>query len=180
MAVLLFPDNTVLINFAIISRIDLLERLANGNGKWCASVAAECARSSEQPHLHALREMADIFGSPLFPGEAEYQDMLVLRAELASPGDPRHKHIGEAETLAIMLRHRTNGLFVTDDGDARRLGARKGVTVVSTWGLLRVAHRNRWVDTDTLWGYVQTLGTHRRGSPPGVRDRASLEKWLDA
>jgi hypothetical protein len=29
---LMFPDNTVLINFAIINRMDLLARLANGNG----------------------------------------------------------------------------------------------------------------------------------------------------
>jgi hypothetical protein len=29
--VLMFPDNTVLINFALINRMDLLARLANGN-----------------------------------------------------------------------------------------------------------------------------------------------------
>jgi hypothetical protein len=29
----MFPDNTVLINFAIINRMDLLEKLANGNGQ---------------------------------------------------------------------------------------------------------------------------------------------------
>jgi hypothetical protein len=42
----MFPDNTVLINFAIITRMDLLSRLANGNGRWCATVAAECVESS--------------------------------------------------------------------------------------------------------------------------------------
>jgi hypothetical protein len=50
-ATLLFPDNTVLVNFAIISRMDLLARLANGNGQWCATVASECARQLESPGL---------------------------------------------------------------------------------------------------------------------------------
>jgi hypothetical protein len=53
MAVLMFPDNTVLINFAIINRMDLLERLANGNGRWCATVAIECAESAKRPELAA-------------------------------------------------------------------------------------------------------------------------------
>ncbi|WP_322749828.1 MULTISPECIES: hypothetical protein [unclassified Frankia] len=59
MAVLLFPDNTVLINFAIINRMDLLERLANGNGHWCATVASECDSSAQRPGLSALANAKD-------------------------------------------------------------------------------------------------------------------------
>jgi hypothetical protein len=51
---LMVPDNTVLINFAIINRMDLLARLANNNGKWCATVASECAESANRPELPAL------------------------------------------------------------------------------------------------------------------------------
>jgi predicted nucleic acid-binding protein len=177
MAVLLFPDNTVLINFATISRMDLLERLANGNGRWCATVASECTESANTPGLGALVDARRIFGDPLYPQGAEYQDMLLLREELASPGDPRHKHLGEAETLAIMLRRHVNGFFVTDDAEARRLATKNGVQVVTTWRLLLVAVRNGWVDADALWGYVQTLGRAHRGKPPGVYDRATFDKW---
>lgn len=67
MAVLLFPDNTVLINFAIISRMDLLHRLANGNGRWCATVASECAESATRPGLGALDDARTIFGDPPIP-----------------------------------------------------------------------------------------------------------------
>jgi hypothetical protein len=49
MTVLVFPDNTVLVNFALISRMDLLERLANGHGAWCGTVAAECRTSAKIP-----------------------------------------------------------------------------------------------------------------------------------
>jgi len=58
--VLIFPDNTVLINFALINRMDLLGRLANGNGRWCATIAAECAESAKRPELAALQGAAEI------------------------------------------------------------------------------------------------------------------------
>jgi predicted nucleic acid-binding protein len=178
MGVLLFPDNTVLINFAIISRMDLLERLANGNGRWCATVASECEASARQPGLGALTDAEAIFGAPWYPEGAEYLDTYILREELSSPGDSPRKHLGEAETLAIMLRRHVNGFFVTDDRDAIRLASRNGVTVVTTWRLLLAASRQAWVDADTLWGYVQTLRRSKRGGPPGVSDRASFDKWL--
>lgn len=178
MATLLFADNTVLINFALINRMDLLERLANGCGRWCASVAAECHASAGHDGLGALTDADAIFGPPLSPDVAELIDTKTLRAELASPGDHRHQHLGEAETLAIMVRRKVTGFFVTDDRDAMRLAAKHGVSVTTTWRLLQVASRQQWVDTDTLWGYVRTLGSNNRGSPPDVTDRASFDKWL--
>jgi len=175
---LMFPDNTVLINFAIINRIDLLERLANGHGQWCATVASECAESARHPGLAALSGVEESFGEPLYPDAAEHQDVRVLRNQLASPGDPPTKHLGEAETIAIIVRRRLSCFFVTDDRDAMRLAVRNGVTVASSWRLLQVAHRKKWIDAATLWGYVLTLEGHARGKPPGVWDRASFDKWL--
>jgi predicted nucleic acid-binding protein len=177
-ASLMFPDNTVLINFAIINRMDLLERLANGNGQWCATVSGECAESARYPGLAALSTAETIFGEPLYPNAAEHQDVQVLRDQLASPGDPPTKHLGEAETVAIITRRRLSCFFVTDDGDAARLASQNGITVASTWRLLQVAHRKEWIDADTLWGYLQTLRVNDRGTPPGVRDRAAFDKWL--
>jgi predicted nucleic acid-binding protein len=176
--VLVFPDNTVLINFAIINRMDLLSRLANGNGRWCATVATECAESARRPDLAALDGAREIFGEPLFPDAAELQDVRVLRDELAVPGDRPSKHLGEAETIAIIVRRQLVCIFVTDDRDAARLATRKGVRAVDTWLLLRVAHRQSWLDADTLWGYVQTLQGQGRRPPPEARDRPSFDKWL--
>jgi predicted nucleic acid-binding protein len=180
MPVLMFPDNTVLTNFALINRMDLLSRLANGNGRWCATVAAECAESARRPELAALDGAAEIFGDALFPDQAELQDVRVLRDQLAGPGDPRTKHLGEAETIAIAVRRHLNCFFVTDDGGAARLASRNGVPVVDTWRLLKVAHRKNWLDADTLWGYVLTIEGHGRGAPPGVWNRESFDKWLSA
>jgi hypothetical protein len=110
----MFPDNTVLINFAIINRMDLLKKLANGNGQWCATVASECAESAGYPGLAALTAAEDIFGEPLYPNPAEHQDVQVLRNQLASPGDPPTKHLGEAETVAIITRRRLSCFLVTE------------------------------------------------------------------
>jgi predicted nucleic acid-binding protein len=175
---LLFPDNTVLVNFALINRMDLLERLVNGRGRWCATVASECARSAQEPGLGAMTIAWEIFGVPLYPESgAEHLDVRALRLELSQPGDPAHMHLGEAETLAIMIRRDVDGFFVTDDGDARRLARKHDVQVVSTWDLLRLASRCDFVDGDALWGYIQTLHTEERGGPRGVRDRASFDVW---
>jgi predicted nucleic acid-binding protein len=177
---LIFPDNTALVNFAIINRMDLLERLANGKGCWCATVAAECAESARRPELAALNAADEIFGEPLRPDAAEHQDVLVLRDQLAGPGDLPSKHLGEAETVAIIVRRRLSCVFVTDDRGAARLASANGVQVADTWALLRLAHQQGWLDADTLWGYVQTLQGHDRGAPPGVVDRMSFDKWLNS
>ncbi len=174
----MFPDNTVLINFAIINRMDLLQKLANGNGQWCATVAGECAESAGYPGLAALGAAEDIFGEPLYPDPAEHQDVQVLRNQLASPGDPSTKHLGEAETVAIITRRRLACFFATDDRGAARLATQNGITVTTSWRLLQLAHRKTWIDADTFWGYLQTLRVNGRGTPPGVLDRASFDKWL--
>lgn len=179
MTVLLFPDNTVLINFALISRMDLLERLANGHGRWCATVASECAKSALEPELGSMTLATNIFGLPLYPESgAERIDIEALRIELAQPNDPPHKHLGEAETLAIMARRGFEGFFVTDDKSASRLARNNGVKVISTWHLLRLAARCGFVDPDTMWGYLQTLHGKHRGMPNGVKDRLSFDNWL--
>jgi predicted nucleic acid-binding protein len=178
--VLMFPDNTVLINSAIISRMDLLAKLANGNGQWCATVAIECTESAKRPDLAALGGAGEIFGQPLFPDQAELQDVHVLRDQLASPGDRPTQHLGEAETIAIIARRHLSCFFVSDDRSAARLAAQNGIAVVGTWHLLKVAHRKGWIDADTFWGYVLTLEGHSRGAPPGVWDRSSFDKWRSA
>ena len=66
MPLLVLPDNTVLVNFAYINRMDLLARLAS-NGAWCASVAAECDQSAKLPGLESMADAHGIFGEPLRP-----------------------------------------------------------------------------------------------------------------
>ena len=41
-----FPDNTVLRNFAAVKRLDLLESVLAGRGRWTAAVAYEATAST--------------------------------------------------------------------------------------------------------------------------------------
>lgn len=174
-----FPDNTVLVNFAHIQRMDLLKKLLNGKGKWCATVAQECDRSSNVSGLATMKYAQSIFGEPLYPeNQVEYLHVVLLRGQITQPYDPPEKSLGEAETLAIMSRRFMAGYFITDDKEAARLARQNNITVVSTWDLLKLAVNAKLVDVDTLWGYVQTLGTLGRGAPIRVSDRISFDEWL--
>lgn len=101
-----------------------------------------------------------------------------FRMRLARPGEGRLRHIGEAETLAIMTSRPLRGIFATDDGAVPVIAREQGISIVTTFDLLRLASRTSMVDADTIWSYMQKLRQERRGSPPGVYDRPSFDKWL--
>lgn len=113
--VLFFPDNTVLVNFAVIGRVDLLAALSRGNGRWCLTVAGECAASARVPGLESLVGVGQILGRPWEPTPAERLMTTVYRERMAQPGDERHMHAGEAETVAVIVGPRTAA-----DGDLRQ------------------------------------------------------------
>lgn len=182
--VLLFPDNTVLINFAYLHRMDLLERLAR-NGAWCGTVAHECQQSARLPDLEDMAFAHGIFGEPLRP-ETPVEHVMVrtYQTRLARPGDRPNQNLGEAETLALIDCRSLQAIFVTDDSSVARVldssSSRPRITVVSTWDLLRLAARSNFVDPDTLWSYVLILRRKGRHRPLGVTDRASFDAWLSA
>lgn len=179
MAKLFLPDNTVLVNFALIHRMDLLGELINGRGTWCISVANECQKSANAvSNLADMTQAPSIFGTPLHPDQVELIDTRTLRDSIASPGDAATKHLGEAETVAIISRRQIDGLFLTDDGDAQALAAHHGIAVVTTWDLLRLAYRVGKITQPVLAGYLRTLAAENRGRPPGVNDQTAFQAWL--
>lgn len=180
MSRLFFSDNTVLVNFAHIDRVELLEKLLNGKGRWCATVAHECALSSSVAGLEALAAVADIFGEPERPNAAELVDTRVLRERMSSPGDHRFAHLGEAETVAVMSRRFSTSYFVTDDGGATVIAIAEGLHVLTTWDLLRALVRAGLIARDQLWADLEVLRKAGRGRPPGVYGRPSFIAWLNA
>ncbi|MTG88645.1 hypothetical protein GJV82_06755 [Cellulosimicrobium sp. BIT-GX5] len=179
MTVLVFPDTTVVRNFAILHRMDLLGLLVGERGAWCGTVAREC---SDQAKNEALRDMAlapDIFGAPWYPEAAEQIDIRVVRDGLASPGDGPHQHLGEAETVVLASRRAPGALFVTDDRGATLVAVQHGLKVVTTAGLIRLAVKTGNLAADVAWGYVQTLVAQDRWIPWEARStRASFDSWV--
>jgi hypothetical protein len=109
-AKLFLPDNTVLVNFALIHRMDLLGELIKSQGCWCISVARECQNSaSVDPKYSDMTQAATIFGTPLLPSQAVLVDTRTLRDSMASPGDPATKHLGEADAETEALVEHAEG-----------------------------------------------------------------------
>lgn len=180
MAHLLFPDNTVLVNFGLMGRVDLFAELVDGRGAWTNTIAEECRRSSRQAGLESLARMPEILGAALIPTPVERIDTLVLRERLAAPGEARTAHLGESEALAILVSRRLSAVFITDDRGAARLAAAEDVQVrtYTTGDLLRLAVRSKRLDADTAWDLVTLLRSKSRHVPGMPESRVHFDHWI--
>lgn len=176
MSQLHFADNTVLIHFGLIGRLDLLEQLLNGRGTWTSSVQIECLESSKYDGLDELVEVERFLGDAEEPStEAEYLAIAEIREELRIPGDSPHKHLGEAETLAIIHTRSLDAHLVTDDTGAIRVARRLEIPVVTTAQLLLLAARVNIITTQGCWDYLSTLQiTHSRYLPDAPASYADV------
>lgn len=175
MANFFFADNTVLVGFATIGRMDLLENLFRGKGRWCPTVRDECFESAKRPELDSIADADDFLGEPIWPTKAELLQTQVFRNQLASPQerDP-NKHLGEAETLAVMVERFGFEILVTDDIDAARLAAKHGVRVVTTLTLLKLLVRVNLAPPADVLDYLRTL---RPRGAPSIRGVTDLRAW---
>lgn len=177
MTTVMFPDNTVLVNFAHLNRVALLGVLFPSR-QWCATVASECGKSATVPGLSDLHSAPAVFGAPLYPNPAEHVDTQILRTAMSRPDDERHKHLGEAETIAIVSRRRIHAVFVTDDRSAKARAAAHGILVIDTWRVFQLAHRKGLLTAAEVWADLQTLAAKERGGPPKVRSKEDCDAWL--
>ena len=171
-----FSDNTVLINFGLVDRVDLLGAVLDGSGRWCASVAVECERSSDEDGLDCLREVWDHLGEPVHPTQAEQVNTLILRDRMASPMDHRRKHLGEAETLAVMSERFQARTFVTDDTEACRIAESLGIATQNTMHLLQRAVHDGHCDCTDMLDYLEVLRQNRRQAPL-ITSVTALREW---
>lgn len=121
-----------------------------------------------------------IFGEPLrLETGQEIVDTTTIRTSLASPGDAPTRHLGEAETISIIVNRRLQAFFVTDDRHAAQRASDHGIRTYTTWDLLRLAARVGLVTVDDAYDYVRELGGHRENLPQ-VRTRAAWTQWCAA
>lgn len=159
-------DNTVLVNFGLIERMDLLRRLLEGRCTWAATVAVECAESARRTELRQLLVVPEFLGTPLVIEEdEEFLLMGDIRERLRIPGDPDTRHLGEAESLAIISHRSLNAHFVTDDTGAMREARRMGVEVITTSSLLLLTVKVGWLTAQQCWDYFLVLEGHSRFLP---------------
>lgn len=167
-----FPDNTVLCNFAAVDRLNLLEKVLDGRGRWTQAVAAEAERSTH--YWPKLREVTTggWLGQPVEidnPAETALVDRIRRVVFAGSPSRPL-QHLGEAETL-VLIEYRTEfdgSVWITDDGEAGHYARRKGIRVKDTVDIMREAVVDGLVMADTGHGLLTAMeqaGRHVRGIP---------------
>lgn len=138
-----FPDNTVLCNFAAVHRVQLLEAVLDGRGRWVEAVAQEATASS-----HYLPDLTKLHSNGTLGEPIEITDLtdisLIERTRRSALGglasEPR-KHLGEAQTCHVIAHwsEYSGSFWISDDQDALEYALIKGITSRETKDLISEA-----------------------------------------
>lgn len=141
MAAAVFPDNTVLINFGTVDRLDLLAGWLRGRGRWTEAVADEARQSAQfVPAMQGL-DGAGWLGTPIqidsgkAIAEVERLRRNVFGGSIAEP----RKHLGESQTC-YLIKHDpawVGSWWVSDDTDANEWAQFQGFVVRTTVGVIK-------------------------------------------
>lgn len=146
----LFPDNTVLCDFAAVDRIDLLRSILGGRGRWTEAVAYEASQSARYlPPLAGLVS-GDWLGEPIeVADDADIQRVeRIRRAVFGGTDDRPLRHLGEAQSCYVILNWAefAGSWWITNDRDALRYARFQGITTRETIDLMSIAVVNGDID----------------------------------
>lgn len=156
-------NTTVLSNFAHVDHIELLlelPRLVTVD-----AVQTELNEGSETHRYleHALDTLEDEI--PVVPPSSPVQELEETLLETLDPG--------EAQTLAVAAE--SEGMVVTDDGDARTIATQRGIGLTGSIGLLV-----RFVENDRITAEVADTYLKRWIDEAGFRSPArDFRRFLD-
>jgi hypothetical protein len=136
----LFPDNSVLCNFACVGRLSLLRTVLNGRGRWTSAVAYEASRSARFiPSLNSIP--ADGWLAEPIEISSDTDILLVnqiRRVVFGGTDEQPLKHLGEAESC-FLIRERTEfaeSWWISDDQEAVRYARFQHITTRETIDLM--------------------------------------------
>lgn len=141
MASAVFPDTTVLCNFAAVHRLDLLEGWLRGRGRWVEAIALEVTNSARYlPELNDTVQRRWLGEAIEITGERAVGHVERLRRDVfgGSSSQPL-QHLGEAQTCYLLreVAQWRESWWVSDDGDAVQFGRRQGFVVLETIDVMR-------------------------------------------
>lgn len=139
MVTTVFPDTTVLCNFAAVQRMDLLEGWLRGRGRWTAAVRYEVGRSRAYlPGLASVIARGWLGETVEMDGHEEAIEGVRQGVFGGLPEEPL-KHLGEAQTCFLIrnVPEYADAWWVTEDGDAYAYGKRTGMQTLHTLGVMQ-------------------------------------------
>jgi hypothetical protein len=158
----LFPDNTVLCNFAAVNRLDLIKSVLGGRGRWTEAVAYEASRSASK--LAALRGMAadGWLDQPIeITRESDIRVInQIRRVVFGGTEDYPLKHLGEAQTCYVLKNWAefAGSWWISDDGEALRYAKFQGITTRETIDLMAVAVADGDITAGDAFHLMQRMG----------------------
>lgn len=167
MAAAIFPDNTVLVNFASIQRLDLLESWLRGRGYWTQAVADEAKMSSNYwPALAGLREAGWLHDPIEIDGDDAAAEVERLRRHVfgGAPAEPK-KHLGESQTCYLIgsTENWRGSWWVSDDQDSLEFARQRGFIVLETIDVFRHMVSDGDITTDGAFSLMMKIGDLRDG-----------------
>jgi predicted nucleic acid-binding protein len=148
---LLILDNTVLSNFALVDRTDLILSLAQWSCATTTAVMQEYAAGVIARGL-AAAVWNDLPCFDLQPAEVTLADTL-----------PRYLGLGERSAIALAIQQ--DAVLATDDVVARRVAQQQAIPVTGTLGLLVFAVRQRLLNLDEGNRLLAEMIAHGYHSP---------------
>ena len=165
----LFPDNTVLCDFAAVDKLDLVRSILGERGRWTEAVAYEASQSAR--YLPALTALTtdNWLGDPIeITDEAEIRQIERIRRAVFGGGDDRPlQHLGEAQSCHVILNWAefAGSWWITNDRDALRYARFQHITTRETIDLMCIAVVNGDItarDAFALMTRMTDAGRHLR------------------
>jgi hypothetical protein len=141
MAEVVFPDNTVLCNFAAVHRLDLLQGFLRGRGRWTEAVAGEARASARVLPDLAMVDSQGWLGEPVQIDEPDAVTGVehLRRDVFGGTATQPLKHLGEAQTCFLLRGDKKwqGAWWVSDDRDALDFARFQGITTLETIDVVR-------------------------------------------
>lgn len=140
MSAFLFPDNTVLCNFAAVERLGLLREVLDGRGRWTQGVAREARKSARRhPALQNLSLQGWLGDEIRIKDKSDSASIRSIRTAVfgGSHADIL-EHLGEAETCYIISNwdEFEGSCWISDDRESLNHARREGIRTAETLDVL--------------------------------------------
>ncbi|MFF4427072.1 hypothetical protein ACFY04_41105 [Streptomyces sp. NPDC001549] len=174
----LFPDNTVLCNFAAVERLGLLREVLDGRGRWTEAVARE-ARKSARWHS-ALQDLSlhGWLGEPIrVTDQSDRANILRIRtAVFGGSADRVLEHLGEAETCHVISNWAKfdGSCWISDDRESLYYAREEGIPTAETLDVVRLAAKAGLITAQNGFDLMQQMRDEDR-HPRMPRSVADLE-----
>lgn len=159
-------DTCTIVNFAAVDRLDLLEAVLDGCGRWTETASFETDRAAEYwPHLRSA-SIVDWLGEPLSPNRSgDAEAIFQLRRQLGGVRRAPREHLAEAEAIHLILCYPefAGAMLLTDDRSAGDLAAKRGIHVWMSMTVLSHAYLQGHIGCPAAHELLRDMAAAGRG-----------------